>query len=208
MADTIETFVAKLQQEGVQAGKDAAEKLQTEAQAQAENIIADAEAKAKQIIANAEGEGESILARSKTELQLAARDTVAQLRQTLTDSLNAIIAEGTKSTLSHLDFLGKTLHQIVLLYAKANLERKLHVEISVPSEIQDDLKTWALNELGKEAMAELRPSMDLRGRLRQVGFEYTVQEQGTVEVTQDSVVETLANLITPALREILKKAEN
>ena len=208
MADTIETFVAKLQQEGVQAGKDAAEKLQTEAQAQAENIIADAEAKAKQIIANAEGEGESILARSKTELQLAARDTVAQLRQTLTDSLNAIIAEGTKSTLSDLDFLGKTLHQIVLLYAKANLERKLHVEINVPSEIQDDLKTWALNELGKEAMAELRPSMDLRGRLRQVGFEYTVQEQGTVEVTQDSVVETLANLITPALREILKKAEN
>ena len=132
MADTIETFVAKLQQEGVQAGKDAAEKLQAQAQKQAEQIIADAETKAKQIIAEAEKEGESILARSKTELQLAARDTVAQLRQTLCDSLNAIIAEGTKSTLSDLDFLGKTLHQVVLLYAKANQERKLHIDINVP----------------------------------------------------------------------------
>lgn len=208
MADTIETFVAKLQQEGVQVGKDAAEKLQAEAQIQSEKIIADAETKAKQIIANAKGEGENILARSKTELQLAARDTIAQLRQTLTDSLNAIIAEGTKSTLSDVDFLGKTLHQIVLLYAKANTEQKLHIDINVPPEIQNDLKTWALNELGKETVAELRPSMDLRGKLQQVGFEYTVQEQGTVEITQDSVVETLARLITPTLREILKKAEN
>ena len=106
-----------------------------------------------------------------------------------------------------MDFLGKTLHQIVLLYAKANMERQLHIDINVPGEIQEDLKTWAFSELGKEAVAELRPSMDLHGRLHQVGFEYTIQEQGTVEVTQDSVVEMLSKLVTPALREILKQAE-
>lgn len=207
MPDTIETFVAKLQQEGLQAGKDAAEKLQSQAQKQADQIIAEAEAQARQIIAGAESEGASVLARSKTELQLAARDTIAQLRQSLTDSLNAVIAEGAKTTLCDLDFLGKTLHQIVMLYAKANMERKLHIDINVPGEIRDDLRTWALSEIGKEVVAEVRPSFDLRGRLHQVGFEYSVEKEGTVEVTLDSVVETISKLVTPALREVLKKAE-
>ncbi len=206
MVDTIETFVAKLQQDGVQAGQAVAEKLRADADAQGQQIIADAQAQAKQIIADAQAQGASIIARSQTELQLAARDTVAQLRQTLSDSLNAVIAAGAKTTLSDLDFLGKTLHEIVLLYAKANLERKLHININVPGDIRDSLRDWALSELGKDAVAELRPSLDLRGKLRQVGFEYSVENEGTVEVTLDSVVETISKLVTPALREILEKA--
>jgi V/A-type H+-transporting ATPase subunit E len=206
MVDTIETFVARLQQDGIQAGQAQADKLRAEAQKQAQQIIDDANIQAKKIIADAQSQGESIVARSKTELQLAARDTIAQLRQTLSDALNAVIAAGAKTTLSDLDFLGKALHEIVTLYAKANMERKLHIDINVPGEIRDDLRDWALSELGKEAVAELRPSLDLRGKLRQVGFEYSVENEGTVEVTLDSVVETLSQLVTPALREILEKA--
>jgi vacuolar-type H+-ATPase subunit H len=206
MVETIETFVAKLQEEGVQAGRAAAEKLQADAEAQAEKIVADAESKAKKIVADAETQAQSLLDRSKTDLALAARDTVGQLRETLCQCLNAVIAQGAKDVLADLDFLGKTLHDIVMLYAKADLERKLHIDINVPGEIQQDLKTWALKELGGEALAEIRPSFDLKGHLQQVGFEYSVGGGGTVEVTLDSVVDMLSRLVTPALRDVLVEA--
>lgn len=206
MVETIETFVAKLQEEGVQAGQAAAEKLKTDAEAQARKIITEAQEKAQKIVTDAETNAQSLLDRSKTDLKLAARDTVGQLRETLTDCLNAVIAQGSKDVLCDLDFLGKTLHDIVMLYAKADLERKLHIDINVPGEIQQDLKSWALKELGEKAIAEVRPSFDLKGRLKQVGFEYSVGGGGTVEVTLDSVVEMLSQLVTPALRDVLAEA--
>ncbi|MBN1943569.1 MAG: hypothetical protein JW849_09785 [Phycisphaerae bacterium] len=206
MVETIETFVAKLQEEGVQAGRAAAEKLQADAQEQADEIIAQTETRAKKIIADAETQAKSILERSQTDLKLAARDTVGQLRETLCQCLSAVIAQGTKDVLCDLDFLGKTLHDVVMLYAQADLERKLHIDINVPAEIQQDLKSWALKELGAKALAEIRPSFDLKGHLRQVGFEYSVGDGGTVEVTLESVVDLLSRLVTPALRDVLAQA--
>ncbi len=207
MVETIETFVAKLQQEGVQAGQAAAQKLQADADAQAKKIIADAQAQAKKIVADAQTQAQGLLDRSKTDLTLAARDTVAQLRETLCQCLNAVIAQGAKDVLCDLDFLGRTLHDIVMLYAKADLERKLHIDINVPGEIRQDLKSWALKELGAKAIAEVRPSFDLKGSLQQVGFEYSVGDGGTVEVTLESVVDLLSQLVTPALRDVLAQAE-
>jgi V/A-type H+-transporting ATPase subunit E len=206
MEDSIETFVAKLQEEGVQAGQAAADRIRAEAKADAEQIIAEAKAQAEQIVAEAEANAKNVLERSKTDLQLAARDTVARLRDTLTDCLNAIIAEGAHATLVDLNFLGKTLHEIVMLYAKADLEHKLHIDINVPGEIHSGLKEWAFRELAEKAVAQIRPSLDLHGRLRQVGFEYTVEGGGTVEVTVDSVVELLSGMVAPALREVLAQA--
>jgi vacuolar-type H+-ATPase subunit H len=206
MVETIETFVAKLQEEGVQAGQAAAEKLKADAQNQADQIVADAEAKAKKIVADAEAQAQSRSDRSKTDLALAARDTVGQLRETLCQCLNAVIAQGSKDVLADMDFLGRTLHDIVMLYAKADLERKLHIDINVPGEIQQDLKTWALKELGKHALADIRPSFDLKGHLQQVGFEYSIGDGGTVEVTLESVVDLLSRLVTPALRDVLAQA--
>ena len=205
MVDTIEAFVGKLQADGVEAGRAAAEKLKADAQAQADAIAAKAQADAEKILADAKAEAESIIARGRSELQLASRDTVATLRQSLNDCLNALLAESAKAVLKDLDFLGRTLHDLVILYAKADLERKLHVEINVPGEIRDGLKEWAFKELGNEAIAEVRPSFTLRDKLRQVGFEYTV-DGGTVEVTLDSVVAMLSEMITPALRETLDEA--
>jgi hypothetical protein len=205
MVDTIETFVAKLQEEGVQAGQAAAEKLQTQARQQADSLIADAKKQAEQILSDAQAEAKSILDRGKTDLALASRDTVARLREALSQALSAVLSEGAKSTLTDLDFLGRTLHDIVLLYAKADLDRKLHVDINVPCEIRDQLKEWAFRELGKDAVAEVRPSFDLKGHLQQVGFEYSAGSGGTVEITLESVVDMLSGLVTPALRDVLQK---
>jgi len=202
MVDTIESFVSKLQQDGVQTGRKAAQKLQDEANQKAQQIIADAEAKARQIIADAEKQGASLLSRSQTELELAARDTTAKLRDTLSTALNELLAKAAKITLSDTNVLGTILHDIVVMYTEADIKGEELVKINVSADIRQKLVDWAIKELGREAVDNKRAHIELTGNLKQAGFEYTVHN-GTIEVTPESVTETLSDIVTPALRDIL-----
>ena len=51
VTDTIESFVAKLQKEGVEAGQAEAQKISDQAEEKARQIIAEAEQKAEKIVA-------------------------------------------------------------------------------------------------------------------------------------------------------------
>ncbi|NBB94243.1 MAG: hypothetical protein GVY16_00695 [Planctomycetes bacterium] len=206
MAESIETFVTRLRKDGVQAGQAEADKLVADAKAQAEQIVADANKQAEQIVADAEKKAESIVARGKTDLQLAARDTLSRLRQTLSDCLNAVLTEGAREKLTDLDFLGTVMHEVVRIYAEADREGKTNITVDVPSEHHEQLKEWAFTELKNTFQGETHPHLDFRGRLQQAGFEYEV-DGATVEVTLDSMVATLSRMVTPALRDVLEKAQ-
>ena len=91
MAESIESFVAKLQSEGVQAGEEAAAKIRTAAQEQAEQIVQEARQQAEKIITDAQTEAESTWAKSQNELKLAARDAAMRLRDTLTKALRMVL---------------------------------------------------------------------------------------------------------------------
>ena len=81
MAESLEAFVKKLQTEGVDAGKQAAEKIKKRAEHEAEKILVNAEKEAEKIIAEAKNSAEKELSRAQTELELAVRDTILK-RQT------------------------------------------------------------------------------------------------------------------------------
>jgi len=204
MAETIESFVAKLQTEGVEAGKQAAEKLLSDARRQAEKIVSDAEAQAKKILSDAETQGASLLERSRGELQLAARDVVLRLQTALVGALQAVLTAKVKQQLPDSEFLSHTLHDLVLEYAKADVEHKQRMQINVSPQTQSELADWALQEMTARA-AEAGMSIDLRGTLSTAGFEYEVTG-GTVEVTVESVVETLSEMVSPQLRQMVQQA--
>jgi V/A-type H+-transporting ATPase subunit E len=205
MAETIESFVSKLQEEGVQAGQQAAEKLRADAQAEADKIIADAKDQAEQILADAQADADGKIARAQTEMELAARDTVAKLRDTLEQCLSAVFAEASAEKLQDTDFIGKALYDIVTMYAKSEKDQKAVVHINVPDEMRTQLKEWAFSTLGSEAVEQARPRFELKGKLKQVGFEYEVHG-GTVEVTTASVTQLLSDMVTPALQDLLQNA--
>jgi len=205
MVDTIESFVSKLQEQGVQTGREAAQKLQDEAEVKAQQIIADAETKAQQIITDAEKQGESVITRSQTELNLAARDTIAKLRDTLSGMLNELLAKAAKVTLSDTNVLGTILHDIVKMYVEADINGQELVKINVSADTRQKLIDWAIKELGRDVVDNKRGHIELKGNLTQAGFEYSVHN-GIIEVTPDSVVATLSDIVTPALRDILASA--
>ncbi len=204
MSQTIESFVAKLQAEGVEAGQQAADKLCSEAKHQGEQIIKDARKQADKIIADAQSSAESLLARSQSELELAARDIVLRLRTALRRALEAILTAKVKDKLQDSDFLSRTLHDLVLLYASADVGREETMKINVSPEVQGQLAEWALKELARHA-EQAGMGIDLKGSLETAGFEYTVSG-ATVEVTTESVVELLGELISLRMKEVIDKA--
>jgi len=205
MAESIESFVAKLQNEGVHAGRQEAQKIVADAGKQAEQIIADANAQGEKTIANANAEAQNILSRGKTELSLAARDAVLRLQETLGKCLQAVLRYHTAEALGDVEFLGKVLHELILLYAKSEQEVVEGFKINVSPDLRQELAEWAMKEIGRERVEDINVHLNLQGTLSAAGFEYTTSG-ATVEVTLDSVVEALSDLVSPELRKVLESA--
>ena len=205
MPETIESFVAKLQAEGVQAGQQAAEKIQANAKQQALQTIETAKAQADKILADAKTEAENLAAKTQTELHLACRDTVLRLRDTLCKALQAVMTRAVAERLTDLEFLGKILSEIVTTYAQSDLQQSGPIRINVSEEMREKLVGWALSEIGQEAVDSAHKSIDLKGTLAEAGFEYSVSG-ATVEFTVSCVVEALAEMVEPSLRQILTEA--
>ena len=204
MADTIESFVAKLQAEGVQAGQDKARQLEDQAREQAEKILQQAQQQAQKIAADAKNEAQNVLQRVRTELELAARDAVLRLRATLTDALNAVLTHQVSEQLQDPQFLGQLLHDLVIQYAQDDSAHRGRIEINVSPEIRQKLTDWAMAELNAAKAAE-GLVVDLKGNLARAGFEYSLGG-ATVEVTVESVVELLSGMVADTLGETLRKA--
>ena len=205
MPETIESFVAKLQADGVQAGKAEADKLTQQARQQAQQIIDDAQAQAKKIEADAQAQAARIIERSQAELKLAARDAVLKLRQALQNALRSILSVKAQAALTDVELLGKTLHELIRSYSAQDSESNLSMQINVSADLRDQLVEWAISEIGRERVEQRKRSIDLRGTLQQAGFEYRV-DGGTVEVTVESVVEVLSQMVSPRLQEIVDRA--
>jgi len=205
MAQSIETFVAKLQNEGVEAGRKEAQTIVSDAKTEAERIVADAQSQADKIIIGAKTEAENLLSRGRTELSLAARDAVLRLQETLGKSMQAVLRHQVGEKLQDVNFIGKVLHELILIYAKDELASKSGITFNVSPDLHEKLVDWALKEVGRDRLENIGIPMDLHGTLASAGFEYTATG-ATVEVTLDSVVETLSAMVGPELRKVLESA--
>jgi len=204
MPDTIEDFVTKLQNDGIQAGQAAADKIRTEAEQQAQRIIQEAENQAKKILQEAETNSVKVRNRTETELKLGARDTVNRLQESLSNILTEILASQTREVLENVEFLKQLLHDIVIQYAQADAQAKGTVVLNVTEPMRHQLAEWAIEEFHKHAKTPGR-TIDLQATLSGAGFEYKVAD-GTVEVTTESVVDALGNLVGPEIRKIITEA--
>ncbi|MCK4628121.1 MAG: hypothetical protein KAT56_03905 [Sedimentisphaerales bacterium] len=204
MAETIESFVNKLQEEGVQEGQAAAEKIRSEAQGQARQIVEEARAEAEKAVNEAQEQAKTILEKGRTELRLAARDASLKLRTILSQALKTVMGEPVEAPLADAEFLTPLLHDIIMQYAQADSGNSKTITINVSPEMQKQLANWAIGELHK-AVKSSNTRLDLKGTLNQAGFEYRI-DGATVEVTVDSVVVILSELVAPQLAELLDQA--
>jgi V/A-type H+/Na+-transporting ATPase subunit E len=197
MVETIETFINKLQEDGVQAGQQAAQEIIEKAQQQARQRLAEAEEQAEQIIQQAHQEGERNRVRVETELKLAARDIVFRVQETLNRVLQTVLAEAVDGKLNDAEFLGGLIRDVVMRYVEADVSGGDGVDVHVSEEMQQRLLSGAVTAFRPDQAEQAR--IKLIGQLKKAGFEYKVAD-GMVEVTEDSVVQVLSGFLSAELR--------
>ena len=209
MPENIETFVNRLVRDGVDAGREEAERILAAARDEAQRITATAHEDAERLREEARREAAATLARGRSELELAARDVTLKLRAAIAAAVREVLTRSVAEKLGRDDFVGPLLREIVLAYAAADAAGTARIEIDVPEEKREKLAAWALGEIGRTEASGARggPSLavEVRSGLARAGFEYRTNG-AVVDVTVDSVVEHLAGLIGPSLRELVRRA--
>lgn len=203
MAESIEAFVRKLQEEGVEAGREAGQKVLAEAEKRAEAILEEAKARAKAIVDAAQAESEGIRQRTEAELRLAARDSVGRLQETLTRALRVLLHHPVEERLRDGDFLAELIREVVTRYVEADIADRIPIGLNVSEEMGARLTEWVQETF--HGAAETGTPFDLRASLAEAGFE-TKMVDGTVEVTADSVVDVFVEMVGPELRELVTAA--
>ncbi|UCD30380.1 MAG: hypothetical protein JSV03_07905 [Planctomycetota bacterium] len=201
MSETIESFINKLQADGVQAGREMAEKIRAEADQRAQQLIQEAQTRAKEIIDRVEAESERVRTKTKTELELAARDTIMRLREVLNRAIQGILTTVATEKLRDVQFIQELLHDIVMQYVRADIKGNGVFTINISEEMRSQLAHWAIQAMHKDLMNS-GMVVDLHGSLSEAGFEYKISE-GTVEITVESVVELLSELVGPEVHKII-----
>ena len=201
MPESIESFVKKLQSEGVEAGKVAAEKIRKDARREAEKILADAKAGAEQIVAKAESDAKRQLSRAQDELELAVRDAILKLGEALVDVLSVMLAGRVEKKLSEPDYIGEIMREVIIAYAKADAMQAPRIEINITKKMRDTLKDCALQDFFQNLQGD-PDKLDLKFAFSKAGFEYKIHG-ATVEVSPDSVAELLSEMVNPDLQEII-----
>jgi len=204
MSDTIESFVAKLKSEGVDEGRRQAEQLRAEAQQESDRILAEARAQGDKVIAEAQAQADSILARGHTELELAARDAVLKLHEALERILREVLGGQVETQLSDAEFVRDLIQSILQRYIDADIDSYAPMKINVAPEMRTQLCDWALGKLRLD-MADDTSGFDFRDTLREAGFEFSLHG-ATIEVTRESVLDTLMQMVSPSLREVIRQA--
>ena len=181
MAETIESFVQKLQEEGVDAGREQAQKLLDEAGAKAEGIVADAQRRAEEIIADAKAQAETDLRRGRDELALACRDVLLRLRATVMSTLEAVLKSSSQDKLRDEEFFVRLLHDVAVQYAEKDSIGESPVVISVDEDMLEAATRWAMQEMTSNGGDDWRSRIDLKGRPFLVTADEVVNPEGPAQ---------------------------
>jgi V/A-type H+-transporting ATPase subunit E len=203
-SSTLEAFIEKLRNEGLEAGLHDAEQLRATAAAEGAEVLEQARETGRKLIARSEAEGRAILAAARSELALAVRDAQLELRARLDQALTSLLQESVRRELEDPTLVRRLIAEVVGAYARADAAGQgQRLAIDVPAELLEELTAAAPALLGR-ALAEAT-DLDLKGGLATAGFEYRIRG-AAIEVTPESVAEKLAELVSPHLRTLLRSA--
>jgi V/A-type H+-transporting ATPase subunit E len=215
----VEALIDRLKSDGVNAGKDEADKIVRQAREQANQIINQANAEAKKMINEAHQHIQQEKKAAEDALQLAARNMRLELRQTLIDRFKDEVKRLVHAELQN----EKTIRQLILMLTCQSAEKlqQLHdksIEITLPKtvlafeEIKQNptlLKTDPLKHLVQGVTSEmLREGVTLKvNTLNQTETGLTVKIVGSdiqMDLTESAITEMILKHLQPRFRALLE----
>ncbi len=198
MAVQVQEIIDRIRSEGVDAAKAEADRIKADAETRARAIVAEAEAKAAAIIADARAQAAKDVESGKAALAQAARDAMLLLKKEVQSLFDAVVSRETKEAMK-----GDALKEILPAAVKAMASSvQGGASIALP---QDDLAK--LEAHFKASLAGvLKDGVELKTHPRlKAGFRVSMKEGGAyVDFSAEAVAEALAQLLNPALAEIMR----
>lgn len=215
----VEALIDRLKSDGVNAGKDEADKIVRQAKEQANQIINQANAEAKKMINDAHLHIQQEKKAAEDALQLAARNMRLELRQKLIDRFKDEVKRLVHAELQNND----TIRQLILMLTceSATQLQKMHdkaIEINLPNtvlafdEIKQNpglLKTDPLKYLVQGVTSKmLREGVTLKvNTLNQSETGLTVKIVGNdiqMDLTETAITELILKHLQPRFRALLE----
>lgn len=197
MGTDVAAFAKQLKEDGIEAAKAEASKINAEAKENANKIIADAKLEAEKILKDAESKIAQNKQRSEAEIQLSARDVMNSIKKNIEKVGLALLKEQTAEALNEKDVVTNAITELL-----KNQESGQAWEVSLGKKIAKPLANTVVS-LFKKNGAKAKLSEELN----KSGFELKSDSGSEViEVTEDSVTEAFKKLLSPELKKIIESS--
>lgn len=197
MDTKLENLIEKIKKEGVEQAKKEAKEIIDMTKAKAAKILEDANVQADKTVASSRQQAEQFKKNADIALSQAARDLVLNLKEKLVGVFDAAFKREVQTALSP-EFIKEVIIKIVKAWKPKN-EQTLEVILS-----SDDAKK--LQELGfSQIKKELNNEVVIKTSANvSKGFRIGIKgEEMYYDFSDESILESLKDLISPALARIL-----
>lgn len=145
--DKIQELTSKLYNEGVEKGKEQADRIIAEAKEKENQIVADAKKEAERIIASARKEAAEMSSNTESELKLFASQATEALKSEITNLVTAELAKSNvKAATEDKSFMQKLILDLVQNWSK---EEKLTIGVENSESLKSYISSNAKNLLDK-----------------------------------------------------------
>ena len=193
--DKIQELTSKLYSEGVEKGKEEAEKILAEANSQKKQILEEAEAKARKMLDAAKKEAAELKSNTESELKLYSKQSSEALKTEITNLItNKISSSNVKSATSDSAFMQKLIVELVRSWAK---NEKLTIGVENADELESYILSNAKDLLDKEIKIESVNGI-------KTGFT-VAPEDGSYKVKfgEEEFIEYFKEFLRPQIQELL-----
>ena len=211
----VQELIDQLQEQGVERGKEEAERLVADARQKAHAILQKANAEAERIVTQARDETEHLKTAGEDALRLACRDAVLKLREAIGEDFESKVRRLVSHTLGDQEYL----KQLILAIAKQSVPDASAgpIEIVLP----ENAVTLEELEANPEELKEGTLShfvMGLAGDIVRDGLSFNVSdaddrgirvrlvdEDVEIELADDTITALLMKHLTPRFRAIMER---
>jgi V/A-type H+-transporting ATPase subunit E len=209
----VNELISRIRDEGVQAGKQEAEKILQQAREEAARILSDAKAECQGMRGKTQADIEAYRTAALESLKLSARDTVLQLKARVASAFEVFVRRLVTSA-THDEELIKAIVLVLAGHATDEFIKDKEIEILVNDAILSGQSDPKLRERGKQTILalssdmlregiELIPSSEVMGGAR----VRLVKDKLEIDLSEKAIAQMLYQQILPRFRAILEGIE-
>lgn len=214
LSSGVQELIDRLRQEGIADGKNEARKLVEEAHRQAKEIIDEAGNRARELVDQAQHEANHFKKAAREAVKLAARDTILELKSTLTSQFSRRVSEMVTETLADPDFLKKVILELAGK-VREKTEATKKVEIMLPADVigldelrrhPEKVKEGALGQFVLASSADIfRKGVSfVHGEHKWGIIIRLVEDDLRIELTEEIISDLLLEHLLPRFRALLE----